>query len=130
MPPARIDATDSTLSELPIECQMQANVLRTVGTELHEHHLTKYGLKDLHLAQNRNVHHLALKKLMKNEPLEDPVFPDEVQDFAKPYYHQKKHLLFLNPDDILCVEYIPQQRALHVRPCMIVMLQLFQHEIL
>ena len=50
LPPARIVATDSTLNELPIECQAQANILRTVGTELHEHHLTKYCLKDLHLA--------------------------------------------------------------------------------
>ena len=30
MPQARLDATDSTLSELPIEFQMQANILRTV----------------------------------------------------------------------------------------------------
>ena len=67
---------------------------------------------------------------MKNEPLEDPVFPDEVQDFAKRYYNQKKDLLFLNSDDILCVNYVPQQRAMHGRPCMIVMPQLFQHEIL
>ena len=130
MPPARIDATNPTLSELPIECQMQANILRTIGTELHENHLTRYGLKDLHLAQNRDMHLLALKKLMKNEPLEDLVFPDEVQAFAKRYYHQKKDLLFMNPDDILCVNYVPQQRALHVRPSMIVMQQLFQHEIL
>ena len=36
----------------------------------------------------------------------------------------------MNPDDILCVNYVPQHRALHVRPCMIVMPQLFQHEIL
>ena len=130
MPPARIDATDPTLSELPIECQMQADILRTIGTELHEHHLTKYGLKDLHLAQTRDMHLLALNKLMKNEALEDLVFPDEVQDFAKQYYNQMKDLLFLNPDDILCFNYVPQQRALHVRPCMIVMSHLFQHEIL
>ena len=75
VPPARIDATDPTLSELPIECQMQANILRTIGTELHEHDLTTYGLKDRHLGQNRDVHLLALKKLMKIEPLEDPIFP-------------------------------------------------------
>ena len=61
VPPARIDVTDPTLSKLPIECQIQADVLRTIGTELHEHHLTKYGLKDLHLAQNRDMHLLALK---------------------------------------------------------------------
>ena len=81
------------------------------------------------MAQNRDMNLLTLKKFMENKPLEDPVFPDEVQDFAKRYYHQKKDSLFLNPDDILCVNYVPQQRALHVRPCMIVMPQLFQHEI-
>ena len=132
MPPVRIDTTkpDPTLGALPIECQKQAEILRTIETGLHERHLIKYGLRDLHIAQNRDVHLLSLKKLMKNEPLEDPMFPDEKQDFAKRYYHQKKDLLFLNPDDILCVNYVPQQRALHVRPCMIVMPQLFQHEIL
>ena len=132
VPPARIDTTkpDPTLGTLPVECQKQADILRTIETELHEHHLTKYGLRDLHMAQNRDVHLLALKKLMRIEPLEDPMFPDEVQDFAKRYYHQKKDLLFLNPDDILCVDYVPQQRALHVRPCLIIMPQLFQHEIL
>ena len=126
VPPARIDTTepDPTLGALPAECQKQADVLRTIETELHEHHLTKYGLRDLRMAQSRDVHLLALKKLMKIEPLEDSMFPDEVQDFAKKYYNQKKDLLFLNPDDILCVNYVPQQRALHVRPCMIVMPQL------
>ena len=131
-PPARIDTAepDPTLGELPIECQIQADVLRTIGTELHEHHLPKYGLKDLHLTQNRDVHLLALKKLIRNQSLEDQVFPDEVQVLAKQYYNQKKDLLFLNPDDILCVNYVPPQRALHVRPCMTVKPQLFQHGIL
>ena len=130
-PSARIDTADQTLNELPPpECQKQAEILRTIGVELHEHHLTKYGLKELHMAQSKDVHPLALRKLMKNESLEHPVFPDEVQEFAKRYYSQKKDLLFLNTDDILRVNYVPQQRALHVRPCMIVMPQLFQHEIL
>ena len=115
---------------MPPECQRQAHALRTVGTELQEHFLTRRGLKDLHLAQSRDVHLLALRKLMKGEPLEDAMFPEDVQDFARRYFHQKKDLLFLNPDFILCVNYVPQQRALHVRPCMIVMPQLYQHEIL
>ena len=129
-PPARIDTADATLDELPIECQMQAEILRTIGTELHDYHLTKYGPKNLHMAQSRDVHLLALRTLMKKESLEDSVFPGEVQEFAKRYYNQKKDLLFLNSDDILCVNYVPQQRALHVRLCMIIMPQLFQHEIL
>ena len=132
VPAARLDTTkrDPALRRLPMQCQEQADVLRLVGTELHEHQSTMRGLKDLHLAQNRDVHLLALKKLMKNEPLDDTLFPEDVQDFAKRYYHQKKDLLFLNQNDILCVNYIPQQRAMHVRPCMIVMPQLYQHEIL
>ena len=132
VPAARLDTTqrDPALRRLPTQCQEQADVLRLVGTELHEHQSTLRGLKDLHLAQNRDVHLLALRKLMKNEPLEDTLFPEDVQDFAKRYFHQKKDLLFLNQNDILCVNYIPQQRAMHVRPCMIVMPQLYQHEIL
>ena len=65
MPPTRLDTAepDPTLSG----CQEQANVLRTVGTELHEHFLTRCGLKDLHLGQNRDVHLLALKKLMRDK---------------------------------------------------------------
>ena len=57
--------------------------------------------------------------------------PEDIQDFAKLYYHnQKKYLLFMKPDFILCVNYVPQQRAMHVRPCMIVMSQLCQHKVL
>ena len=39
LPPARIDTTepDPTLGELPAECQIQADVLRTTEMELHEH---------------------------------------------------------------------------------------------
>ena len=64
---------------------------------------------------------------MKNEPLDDVVFPELVQDFAKRYYQQKKDLLLVNPDDIMSVSYIPLQRAGHVRGFMP---QLYQHNIL
>ena len=121
-PPIRLDTTerDPALRRLATLCQEQADVLRLIGTELHEHQSTMRGLKVLHLAQNRYVHILALKKLMKNEPLDDILFPEDVQDFAKRYYHQKKDSLFLNQNDISCISYIPQQRAMHVRSCMIV----------
>ena len=85
MLPARLDTVepDPAIGEMPAVCQNQANVLRTISTELHEHHLTKCGLKDLHLAQSRDVHLLALKRLMKDEPLKDAIFPEDVKDFAK-----------------------------------------------
>ena len=48
VPPARLDTTepDPTLKGMPAECQKQANILRTVGTDLHEHFLTRRGLKE------------------------------------------------------------------------------------
>ena len=67
----------------------EADVLKLIGTELQEHQSPMRGCKDLHLAQNRDVHLLALKKLMKNEPLDDVLFPEDVQDFAKRKNHQK-----------------------------------------
>ena len=36
----------------------------------------------------------------------------------------------MNYNGVLCVKYPPSQRPLHERPCMIVMLQLYEHEIL
>ena len=62
VPAARLDTIqrDPALRRLPTPCQEQADVLRLVGTELHEHQSTMRGFKDLHLAQNRDVHLLAL----------------------------------------------------------------------
>ena len=52
-PPARLDTTkrDPGLRRLPTQCEDQADVLRLVETELHEHQSTVRGLKDLHLDQ-------------------------------------------------------------------------------
>ena len=82
------------------------------------------------LAQNRDVHVLALKKLVHGENIDQDVFPEDVRAFARNYFKQKKELLFLNSNGVLCVKYPPSQRPLHERPCMIVMSQLYQHEIL
>ena len=108
-------------------CQQQADVLGLIKTEHQKHQSTQRGLRDIRMAQNGVVYLLALKKLMNHKPLDDGVFPKNVQEFAKRYYHQKKDLLFLNPNDILCVQYTPQQHAMHVRLCMIAMPQLYQH---
>ena len=73
---------------------------------------------------------LALKKLVQCESLDNDVFPENVREFARNYFRQKKDLLFINKNDVLCVHYSPTQRPLHERPCMIIMPQLYQHEIL
>ena len=69
------------------------------------HQSTLRCLRVLRLAQNCDVHLLALKKLMDEELLDNAVFPEDVQDFAT----------VLQQHDILCFNYIPQQRVLHVR---------------
>ena len=105
-------------------------VIRSVSTELHEHAHTVHGSKDLVLAQNRDVHVLALKKLVNNENIDQDILPEDVHAFARKYFMQKKELLFLNSNGVLCAKYLPSQRPLHERPCMIVMPQLYQNEIL
>ena len=91
---------------------------------------TVHGIKDLLLAQNRDVHVLVLKKLVNGETIDQDIFPEDVRAFAGNYFKQKKELLFLNSNSVLCVKYPLAQRPLHERPCMIVMPQLYQHEIL
>ena len=49
--------------------------------------------------------------------------------FAKDYYKQKKDLLLIHASG-LCVKYPKSQRALHGRPRINMMAQLYQHEIL
>ena len=119
-------ATDTA----PEYVKQMALVVESVSMELHEHANTVHGLKDLLLAQNRDVHILAMKKLVMKESIDDDIFPENVRTFAKNYYKQKKYLLLINANGVLCVRYPKNQRALHERPCMIVMPQLYQHEIL
>ena len=71
--------------------------------ELHEHANTVHGLKDLLLAQNRDVHILAIKKLVMQESIDNDVFPENVRTFAKNYHKQKKNLLLINANgDFVC----------------------------
>ena len=45
---------------------------------------------DLVLAQNRDVHVLALTKLVENEDIEQDIFPEDVRAFARNYFKQKR----------------------------------------
>ena len=57
--------------------------LKDIDTELHEHTHTVHGIKDLVLAQSRDVHVLALKKLVQSESIDNDVFPENVREFAR-----------------------------------------------
>ena len=82
------------------------------------------------MAQNRDVHALAIKRLVHGEGINQDIFPEDVHTFARNYFKQKKELLFLNSNGVLYVKYPASQRPLHEQPCMIVVPQLYQHEIL
>ena len=123
-------ASAARLQGTPSGVRDSIMALRDIDTELHEYAHTVHGIKDLVLAQNRDMHVLALKKLVLSESIDHDIFPENVREFARNYYRQKKDLLFINKNDVLCVRYSPNQRPLHERPCMIIMPQLYQHEIL
>ena len=110
--------------------QQVTSAINTIAMELHEHTNTVHGIKDLFLALNRDVHILAIKKLKANEPIDNEFFPENVRVFAENYFKQKKELLLMNTNGVLCGKYPPNQQKLHERPRMIVMPQLYQHEIL
>ena len=98
--------------------------------ELQEHANTVHGLKDQLFARDGDVPILAIKKFVAKESLDNEVFPGNVRVLAKNYYKQKKNLLLINPNGVLCVKHPKSQRAFHARPCMIVMPQLYQQVIL
>ena len=75
---------------------LQALSIKDKDTELHEHASTVHGIKDLLLARNRDVHVLAVEKLVAQESIDHDVFPAFVRAFARNYHKQKKDLLFIN----------------------------------
>ena len=56
-------ANAATLQNTPSGVRDSIMSLRDIDTELHEHAHTVHGIKDLVLAQNRDVHVLTLKKI-------------------------------------------------------------------
>ena len=118
-------ASAASLQGTPSGVHDSIMAIKDINTDLHEHAHTVHGIKDLVLAQNRDMHILALKKLVLNESIDHDIFPENVREFARNYHRQKKDLLFINKNDILCVRYSLNQRPLHERPCMIIMPQLY-----
>ena len=94
----------------PAHVKQAVMAIHSVSTELHEHAHIVHGIKDLVLAKNRYVHVLALKKLVNGENIDQDFFPEDVRAFARNYFKQKKELLFLNSNGVLCAKYPPSQR--------------------
>ena len=124
------ETVEQAMVSTPTVVRQAALAIKEIDTELHEHANTVHCIKDLLLAQNRDVHVLGIKKLVAQKYIDHVVLPEDVRAFARNYHKQKKELQFINQNGVLCVKYPPQQRPLHERPCMIVMPQLYQHEFL
>ena len=77
--------------------------IRSLSTDLHEPAHTVHGIKDLVLAQNRDVHVLALKMLVNNENIDQDIFPEDVRAFARNYFKQKKRILNSNGVQCCCM---------------------------
>ena len=56
--------------------------IRSISTELLEHAHMVHGIKDMVLAQNRDVHVLALQKMVNNKTIDQEIFPEDVRAFA------------------------------------------------
>ena len=79
-----------TMQNVPGHIRQAALAIHSVSTELHEHTHTVHGIKDLLLAQNRDVYVLVFKKLMNGENIDQNIFPEDVRAFARNYFKQKK----------------------------------------
>ena len=107
------ETSGATLLNAPSGVRHSVMALRDINTELREHTNTIHGIKDLVLAQNCDVHVLAIKKLVMNEAIGNKTFPEDVREFARNSFRQKKELFFINKNNVLCVQYPPNQRPLH-----------------
>ena len=65
-------------------------VIQDLSTDLHEHAHTIHGIKDLVIAKIRDIHVLALKKLVQHENIDHDFFSEA-----------KKYLLFINSNGVL-----------------------------
>ena len=84
--PSRTTYALAETSAAAAQCVREALLaLRALDTELHEHANTVHGIKDLKLAQNRDVHELAVKKLVIHEPIDKDIFQENVRAFAPNY---------------------------------------------
>ena len=91
------NAEGAALQNAPAHIKQAVFDVHTVNTELHDHAHTIHGIIDLVLAQNRDVHILALKKLVQGEEIDQDIFPEDVRTFARNYFKTKERVTVLEP---------------------------------
>ena len=136
-PPCRTPTTNTTT-----QCRWHIQTHQRLPMERTTARKTTTSCRTLELSIPRRIRTLPTvqwfdmqKRVIPNHPelpphLKNAFFPEDVRTFARNYFKQKKKILFLNSNGVLCVKYPLQQRPPHERPCVIVMPQFYQHEIL
>ena len=84
------ETVEQAMATAPTVVRQAALAIKDIDTELHEHANTVHGIKDLLLAQNRDVHVLAIKKVVAQVSIDHDFFPEDVRAFARNYHQQKK----------------------------------------
>ena len=85
------ETVEQALTTAPTVVRQAALAIKDMDTQLHEQAKTVHGIKDLLLAQNRDVHVLAIKNLVTQESIDHgDIFPEDVRAFACDYHEQKK----------------------------------------
>ena len=84
------ETVEQAMVSAPTVVREAALAIKDIDTELHEHANTVHGIKDLLLAQNRDIHVLAIKKLVAQESIVHDIFPENMRAFARNYHNQKK----------------------------------------
>ena len=72
---------DGENDSTPVQATVMA--LGDIDTELHEPAQTVHGIKDLLIAQNRDVHRLAIKKLVFGETIDHDLLPEDVSELRE-----------------------------------------------
>ena len=67
-------ALEETLEQAIAVVRQAALAFKGIDTELHEHVNTVNGIKDLLFAQNRDVHLLAIEKMLAQELFDHDIF--------------------------------------------------------
>ena len=73
------EASIKTIQGAPSGVCDSVMALRDIDREHHEPANSVHGIKDLVIAQNRDVHVLANKKLVLNEPIDNDIFPEDAR---------------------------------------------------
>ena len=73
------ETVEQAMVSAPTVVRQAALAIKDLDTELYEDANTVHGIKDLLLVQNRDVHVLAIKKLVAQESFDHDIFPDDVR---------------------------------------------------